>query len=137
MCLSNHSYDRGNLVLADSSYTILSLLRVFKYDDDVRVAVREKYPVQVAASQEDKLSALAAASGAAEAATDDAGGASDSKDGDASTATAATSSPLPTPEALHAFLLEQGTRKLTGKQKSKAALKQVLAFQGSGVSVYG
>lgn len=124
-------------MLADSSYTILSLLRVFKYDDDVRVAVREKYPVQVAASQEDKLSALAAASGAAEAATDDAGGASDSKDGDASTATAATSSPLPTPEALHAFLLEQGTRKLTGKQKSKAALKQVLAFQGSGVSVYG
>ncbi|NXA14929.1 NEMF factor, partial [Sapayoa aenigma] len=40
-------YDRGNVVLTDHEYTILNILR-FRTDeaDDVRFAVRERYPVE-------------------------------------------------------------------------------------------
>uniref|UniRef100_A0A8V5FID0 Ribosome quality control complex subunit NEMF n=1 Tax=Melopsittacus undulatus TaxID=13146 RepID=A0A8V5FID0_MELUD len=42
-------YDRGNIVLTDHEYTILNILR-FRTDeaDDVRFAVRERYPVDSA-----------------------------------------------------------------------------------------
>eukprot|EP00753_Platysulcus_tardus_P005827 PLAT13715.3.p1 GENE.PLAT13715.3~~PLAT13715.3.p1 ORF type:complete len:1043 (+),score=570.32 PLAT13715.3:1130-4258(+) len=41
-------YARGNLILTDENYQILALLRKHEYDDEVRVAVRETYPVHVA-----------------------------------------------------------------------------------------
>ncbi|XP_041469518.1 nuclear export mediator factor NEMF-like [Lytechinus variegatus] len=41
-------YDRGNVALTDHEYTILTLLRTRKDSDDVRFAVRERYPVDTA-----------------------------------------------------------------------------------------
>eukprot|EP00058_Branchiostoma_floridae_P011332 XP_002596820.1 hypothetical protein BRAFLDRAFT_116214 [Branchiostoma floridae] len=41
-------YDRGNLILTDYEYTILNLLRTRTEGDDVRFAVREKYPLELA-----------------------------------------------------------------------------------------
>lgn len=35
---------KGNVILTDYQYTILSLLRVHKFDEDAKCAVREKYP---------------------------------------------------------------------------------------------
>ncbi|XP_071961778.1 ribosome quality control complex subunit NEMF-like [Antedon mediterranea] len=39
-------YDRGNVILTDFEFNILSLLRTRKEGDDVRFAVREKYPIE-------------------------------------------------------------------------------------------
>ncbi|XP_030834468.1 nuclear export mediator factor Nemf isoform X1 [Strongylocentrotus purpuratus] len=41
-------YDRGNVALTDHEYTILTLLRTRKDSEDVRFAVRERYPVDTA-----------------------------------------------------------------------------------------
>ncbi|XP_029937910.1 ribosome quality control complex subunit NEMF [Myripristis murdjan] len=50
-------YDRGNIILADHEYTILNLLR-FRTDEaeDVKIAVREKYPVENARPREPLIS---------------------------------------------------------------------------------
>ncbi|CAH3150400.1 unnamed protein product [Porites evermanni] len=45
-------YDRGNVVLTDFEYTILSLLRTRTDTEDVRFAVREKYPIHSARQRE-------------------------------------------------------------------------------------
>uniref|UniRef100_A0A672J5J9 Ribosome quality control complex subunit NEMF n=1 Tax=Salarias fasciatus TaxID=181472 RepID=A0A672J5J9_SALFA len=40
-------YDRGNVILADHEYTILNLLRFRAADaEDVKIAVRERYPIE-------------------------------------------------------------------------------------------
>ncbi|KAL4613104.1 nuclear export mediator factor NEMF [Arapaima gigas] len=40
-------YDRGNIVLTDHEYTILNLLRVRTAEvEDVKIAVRERYPIE-------------------------------------------------------------------------------------------
>ncbi|KAM4724267.1 ribosome quality control complex subunit NEMF isoform 1-T1 [Anableps anableps] len=42
-------YDRGNVILADHEYTILNLLRFrTAEEEDVKIAVRERYPVESA-----------------------------------------------------------------------------------------
>ncbi|KAJ8044952.1 Nuclear export mediator factor Nemf [Holothuria leucospilota] len=46
-------YDRGNIALTDYEYTILNVLRARTDNDDVRFAVREKYPLDVARKSED------------------------------------------------------------------------------------
>uniref|UniRef100_UPI00398E5961 ribosome quality control complex subunit NEMF n=1 Tax=Pristiophorus japonicus TaxID=55135 RepID=UPI00398E5961 len=50
-------YDRGNIILTDHEYTILNLLR-FRTDEveDVKFAVRERYPVDYAKGPEPLLS---------------------------------------------------------------------------------
>ncbi|KAG7224129.1 hypothetical protein INR49_019864 [Caranx melampygus] len=50
-------YDRGNIILADHEYTILNLLR-FRTDEaeDVKIAVRERYPVESARPPEPLIS---------------------------------------------------------------------------------
>ncbi|XP_022096667.1 nuclear export mediator factor NEMF-like [Acanthaster planci] len=45
-------YDRGNIILTDSEYTILNLLRTRTDSEDVRFAVRETYPVEAAKKSE-------------------------------------------------------------------------------------
>lgn len=60
-------YDRGNIVLTDSTYTILNILRPRKEGEEVRLAVHEKYPLDRARqarptpSMEDLRTALSAA----------------------------------------------------------------------------
>jgi len=49
-------YDKGNIVLADHEFTILQLLRIRKDSDDVRFAVREKYPIEKARPEEPEVS---------------------------------------------------------------------------------
>uniref|UniRef100_A0A4W3JBI0 Ribosome quality control complex subunit NEMF n=1 Tax=Callorhinchus milii TaxID=7868 RepID=A0A4W3JBI0_CALMI len=50
-------YDRGNVVLTDHEYTILNLLRFHTNEaDDVKFAVRERYPVDKAKGPEPLLS---------------------------------------------------------------------------------
>ncbi|CAH1790707.1 unnamed protein product [Owenia fusiformis] len=50
-------YDRGNVVLTDHEYTILNILRPRTDDSqDVRFAVREKYPIEGAKQQQPMLS---------------------------------------------------------------------------------
>lgn len=48
-------YDRGNIALTDSKYTILNLLRYRKdnADSDVRIAVHEIYPLQSAKARQE------------------------------------------------------------------------------------
>ncbi|XP_071795031.1 ribosome quality control complex subunit NEMF-like [Asterias amurensis] len=41
-------YDRGNVILTDHEYIILNLLRTRQESEDVRFAVREKYPLDIA-----------------------------------------------------------------------------------------
>lgn len=41
-------YDKGNIVLCDQNYVILSLLRPRADDADVRFAVHERYPIELA-----------------------------------------------------------------------------------------
>uniref|UniRef100_W5LLU1 Ribosome quality control complex subunit NEMF n=1 Tax=Astyanax mexicanus TaxID=7994 RepID=W5LLU1_ASTMX len=50
-------YDRGNIILTDHEYTILNLLR-FRTDEaeDVKIAVRERYPVENARPPEPLIS---------------------------------------------------------------------------------
>lgn len=43
-------YASGNLILTDSKYTILSLLRTHRYDEETRCAVGEVYPFSHAAN---------------------------------------------------------------------------------------
>jgi len=47
---------QGNIVLTDFEYTILSLLRTRTDTEDVRFAVREKYPVNSARQREPLMS---------------------------------------------------------------------------------
>uniref|UniRef100_A0A914WEK2 Nuclear export mediator factor NEMF n=1 Tax=Plectus sambesii TaxID=2011161 RepID=A0A914WEK2_9BILA len=50
-------YDRGNVVLTDSDYIILNVLRPRTDKDvDVRFAVREKYPVELARQSDEAMS---------------------------------------------------------------------------------
>jgi len=42
-------YASGNLILTDGNYTILALLRIHKFDEKVKCAVKEKYPFAQAA----------------------------------------------------------------------------------------
>ncbi|KAK7945190.1 hypothetical protein WMY93_000918 [Mugilogobius chulae] len=50
-------YDRGNIILADYEYTILNLLRFrTAEEEDVKMAVRERYPVENARPPEPLLS---------------------------------------------------------------------------------
>ncbi|CAL8285252.1 unnamed protein product [Lota lota] len=50
-------YDRGNIILADHEYTILNLLRFRTAEvEDVKIAVRERYPVENARSPEPLIS---------------------------------------------------------------------------------
>ena len=43
-------YASGNVILTDYEYTILSLLRSHKFDEDARIAVKQKYPFGHAAN---------------------------------------------------------------------------------------
>ena len=45
---SHQSFVQGNVILTDFEYTILNLLRTRKDSEDVRFAVREKYPLDIA-----------------------------------------------------------------------------------------
>ncbi|KAG9336404.1 hypothetical protein JZ751_002751 [Albula glossodonta] len=50
-------YDRGNIVLTDYEYTILNLLRFRTAEaEDVKIAVRERYPVESARAPEPLIS---------------------------------------------------------------------------------
>lgn len=50
-------YDKGNIVLTDYDYTILNILRPRTVEDeDVRLVVREKYPIESARKEEPLLS---------------------------------------------------------------------------------
>ncbi|XP_067470744.1 ribosome quality control complex subunit NEMF-like isoform X2 [Thunnus thynnus] len=50
-------YDRGNVILADYEYTILNLLRFRTAEaEDVKIAVRERYPVESARPPEPLIS---------------------------------------------------------------------------------
>jgi predicted ribosome quality control (RQC) complex YloA/Tae2 family protein len=42
-------YASGNVILTDHEYTILSLLRSHKFEDDANIAVKSKYPFSNAA----------------------------------------------------------------------------------------
>lgn len=43
-------YASGNVILTDHSYTILSLLRSHKFEEDARIAVKQVYPFTHAAN---------------------------------------------------------------------------------------
>ena len=43
-------YASGNIILTDSTYTILSLLRSHKFEEDARIAVKQVYPFTHAAN---------------------------------------------------------------------------------------
>lgn len=43
-------YASGNVILTDHEYTILSLLRSHKFDEEARIAVKQKYPFGHAAN---------------------------------------------------------------------------------------
>lgn len=50
-------YDRGNIILADHEYTILNLLRFRTAEaEDVKIAVRERYPIESAKLAEPLIS---------------------------------------------------------------------------------
>ncbi|XP_060736279.1 ribosome quality control complex subunit NEMF-like [Tachysurus vachellii] len=50
-------YDRGNIILTDHEYTILNLLRFRTADaEDVKIAVRERYPIENARPSEPPIS---------------------------------------------------------------------------------
>ena len=42
-------YAGGNIILTDHEYRIMNLLRTHQYDESVKVAVREIYPIAYAA----------------------------------------------------------------------------------------
>lgn len=44
-------YASGNVILTDHEYTILSLLRIHKYEEESSSAVKSKYPFSQAANQ--------------------------------------------------------------------------------------
>ena len=41
---------KGNVILTDKDYMILSVLRSHKFEDNAKIAVKEKYPFSHAAS---------------------------------------------------------------------------------------
>ena len=43
-------YASGNIILTDNTYTILSLLRSHKFEEDARIAVKQQYPFSHAAN---------------------------------------------------------------------------------------
>jgi len=43
-------YASGNVILTDHEYTILSLLRSHKFEEDARIAVHQQYPFTHAAN---------------------------------------------------------------------------------------
>ncbi|TYZ65839.1 hypothetical protein PybrP1_008086 [[Pythium] brassicae (nom. inval.)] len=45
-------YASGNIVLTDENYSILSLLRTHKFDENVKMAVKQVYPVAVLANKD-------------------------------------------------------------------------------------
>jgi len=47
-------YASGNLILTDKDYKILTLLRTHKFDEQVKIAIKEKYPFALAAGLEIK-----------------------------------------------------------------------------------
>jgi predicted ribosome quality control (RQC) complex YloA/Tae2 family protein len=53
-------YASGNIILTDENYTILSLLRTHKFDENVKMAVRQVYPVSVLGESATKAVADAA-----------------------------------------------------------------------------
>lgn len=57
MSLSVHIHLQGNIILADYEYTILNLLRFRTAEaEDVKIAVRERYPVENARPPEPLIS---------------------------------------------------------------------------------
>lgn len=55
--LSVHIHLQGNIILADHEYTILNLLRFRTAEvEDVKIAVRERYPVESARPAEPLIS---------------------------------------------------------------------------------
>lgn len=58
ICCSIHIYLQGNVILADHEYTILNLLRfrTAEAEEDVKIAVRERYPVENARPPEPLIS---------------------------------------------------------------------------------
>ncbi|KAG6610732.1 Nuclear export mediator factor NEMF [Phytophthora cinnamomi] len=45
-------YASGNIILTDADYRILSLLRTHRFDENVKMAVKQVYPVQLLGDQE-------------------------------------------------------------------------------------
>ncbi|KAL3661518.1 hypothetical protein V7S43_013278 [Phytophthora oleae] len=45
-------YASGNIILTDGNYQILSLLRTHRFDENVKMAVKQEYPVQFLGDQE-------------------------------------------------------------------------------------
>ncbi|RLN49215.1 hypothetical protein BBJ28_00006339 [Nothophytophthora sp. Chile5] len=45
-------YASGNIILTDGNYNILSLLRTHRFDENVKMAVKQSYPVQLLGDQE-------------------------------------------------------------------------------------
>ena len=57
MFWSYYIHIQGNIILADYEYTILNLLRFRTADEnDVKIAVRERYPIENARPQEPLIS---------------------------------------------------------------------------------
>uniref|UniRef100_A0A3B4Y159 Ribosome quality control complex subunit NEMF n=1 Tax=Seriola lalandi dorsalis TaxID=1841481 RepID=A0A3B4Y159_SERLL len=57
LCRSVHIHFQGNIILADHEYTILNLLRFRTAEvEDVKIAVRERYPVESARPPEPLIS---------------------------------------------------------------------------------
>lgn len=127
-------YASGNIILTDSEYTILALLRPYTLDDSVRVAVRETYPLPESTHGMDRdglASALAA-----------------SPAGDASRLWHWCTEQLRRlqgHDAAHegataADTGEQGIRKRPpgrGKRRMRLTLRNLLARRGSGVGAHG
>ncbi|KAF4321106.1 hypothetical protein BBO99_00004034 [Phytophthora kernoviae] len=49
-------YASGNIILTDGEYRILSLLRTHRFDENVKMAVKQVYPVQLLGDQETQSS---------------------------------------------------------------------------------
>lgn len=57
ICRGVHLHFQGNIILADHEYTILNLLRFRTAEaEDVKIAVRERYPVESARPPEPLIS---------------------------------------------------------------------------------
>ena len=44
-------YAQANIILTDHEYTVLALLRSHRFDENIKIAVKEKYPFELAANQ--------------------------------------------------------------------------------------
>lgn len=57
LCICSSVHFQGNVILADHEYTILNLLRFRTAEaEDVKIAVRERYPVENARPPEPLIS---------------------------------------------------------------------------------